>query len=51
MLLNTCVTFEELFVQFTKLQAETCNNVSEFMHSNWITPSYYSSPTHKESTS
>ena len=23
---------------------KTGNNVSEFMHSNWITPSYYSSP-------
>ena len=27
------------------------NNVSEFMHSNWITLSYYSSPKHKESAS
>ena len=25
----------------------TGNNVSEFMHSNWITLSYYSSPKHK----
>ena len=26
---------------------KTGNDVSEFMHSNWITLSYYSSPTHK----
>ena len=26
-------------------------NVSEFMHSNWITLSYYSGPKHKESVS
>ena len=27
------------------------NDVNEFMHSNWITLSYYSSPKHKESDS
>ena len=27
--------------------AKTSNNVSEFTHSNWIMPSYYSSPKHK----
>ena len=27
-----------------QFQAKTSNNVSEFMHSNWITLSYYSSP-------
>ena len=27
------------------------NNVSEFIHSNWIMLSYYSSPKHKESAS
>ena len=27
------------------------NDVSEFMHSNWITLSYYSSPTHNKSDS
>ena len=26
---------------------KTGNNVSDFMHSNWITLSYYSSPKHK----
>ena len=26
---------------------KTGNDVSKFMHSNWITLSYYSSPTHK----
>ena len=31
--------------------AKTSNNVSEFTHSNWIMPSYYSSPKHKESAS
>ena len=34
-----------------QFQAKTGNNVSEFMHSNWIMPSYYSSPKHKESAS
>ena len=32
-------------------QVRTGNNVSEFMHSNWIMLSYYSSPKHKESAS
>ena len=32
-----------------QFQAKTGNNVSEFMDSNWIMPSYYSSPKHKES--
>ena len=31
-----------------QFQAKTNNNVSEFMHSNWIMPSYYSSPKHKK---
>ena len=28
----------------TKYRAMTSNNVIKFMHSNWITQSYYSSP-------
>ena len=28
----------------TNYRAKTGNNVSEFMHSNWITQSYYSNP-------
>ena len=31
-----------------QFQAKTCNTVSEFTHSNWITLSYYSIPEHKE---
>ena len=31
--------------------SDICNTVSEIMHSNWITPSYYSNPKHKESAS
>ena len=34
-----------------QFQAETGNNVSEFLYSNWITPSYYLSSKHKESSS
>ena len=30
-----------------KYRAKTSNNVIEFMHLNWITPSYYSSSRHK----
>ena len=32
-------------------RAKMGNNVSEFMHSNWITPSYYSSPKSNEPAS
>ena len=34
-----------------QFKAKTGNNVNEFTHSNWITPSYYSSPKCKESAS
>ena len=51
MIPNTCITSEWLFVHVYQFQAKTGNNVSEFMHSNWIMPSYYSSPKHKESAS
>ena len=34
-----------LHVQIT--EQNTDNDVNKFMHSNWITPSYYSSPKHK----
>ena len=34
-----------------QFQVKTGNNVSEFIHSNWIMPYYYSSPKHKESAS
>ena len=34
-----------------QFRAKTSNNVSEFMHSNWIMLSYYSSPKHKDSAS
>ena len=30
-----------------KYRAKIGNNVSEFMHSNWMTKSYYSGPKHK----
>ena len=33
------------------IQSKTGNNVSEIMHSNWMTKSYYSSPKHRESAS
>ena len=42
---------EWLFVPFTNSKPKTSNNVSEFMHSNWIMLSYYSSPKHRESAS
>ena len=32
-------------------KAKIVNNISEFMHSNWMTKSYYSSPKHKKSAS
>ena len=45
MVSNTYITF--LLTQCTIHQYKTDNDVSEFTHSNWITLSYYSSPTHK----
>ena len=39
------------FCPIYQFWAKTSKNVSEFMHSNWITSSYYSSPKHKESAS
>ena len=30
-----------------KYRVKIGNNVSEFMHSNWMTKSYYSDPKHK----
>ena len=33
------------------IRVKTSNNVSEFMHSNFITLSYYSIPKYKESAS
>ena len=33
-----------LFVQIKNTEQKTGNNVSEFMYSNWITLTYYSSP-------
>ena len=34
-----------------KYRVKIGNNVSEFMRSNWMTKSYYSSPKHKSLTS
>ena len=34
-----------------KYRVKIGNNVSEFMHSNSVMPSYYSSPIHEESVS
>ena len=36
------------FCLIYQFQVKTGNNVSAFTHSNWIMPSYYSSPKHKE---
>ena len=50
MIPNTCITFEWLCPIY-QFQAKTSNNVSEFMHLNWIMLSYYSSPNNKDSAS
>ena len=42
---NTYITF--LLTRCSIHEYKTGNDVSEFMYSNWITLSYYSSPKHK----
>ena len=44
---QTWIIFQRLFVPFTNTEQKTSNNVSEFMHSSWIMPSYYPSSKHK----
>ena len=43
--IDLCIMFPLTLV--TIHEYKTGNDVSEFTHSNWITLSYYSSPTHK----
>ena len=47
MIPNTCITFPLTLCTIYKYRAKTGKNIMEFMHSNWITLSYYSSPKHK----
>ena len=45
---NICITLNNSLGNLL-IRVQTCNNVSEFTHTNWITKSYHSSPKHKES--